>query len=322
MCPSGPTPSSTRSNAGTPSTNAGPERGELLGVALRGPARALAPGDRAGDGHRVDVAGRDRRAGPAPADVGAVPAGPGLAAQRADLEQVGRRDVDVRERMVGRDEAVVAPPELDRAPTGSRRGAAAPRAGGRSPPASSPRSSPSGAAPRAAAAPTSVRAISRAARSASTPRHPPGSRPGSPRQGVSDAPASSAAIRSAPTATGSRPPASIASASRSSSLRRSALKPRSRIGAVAPDPGVDRVLLGGDVGAELGAAAVGPELDPERRARRHFRLHRPDRDRPPGSPAVPEGRRRPPGARSGVGAVGDDDASPAARRATPRGRPA
>src|SRR6185503_19994071 len=89
---------------------------ELLRVAIRGPARRFAPGDRAGDGLLVDVAGVERCAGPAPANVGAQSAGPGLAAQRADLEQVGRRDVDVRERLVGRDEAVVAPPELDLLP--------------------------------------------------------------------------------------------------------------------------------------------------------------------------------------------------------------
>jgi hypothetical protein len=94
----------------------------------------------------VDVAGVEGRARPAPANVGAQPAGPGLAAQRADLEQVGRRDVDVRERMVGRDEAVVAPPQLDLLPrdlVAERRAASA----GRSPPASSPRSSPSGRLP-------------------------------------------------------------------------------------------------------------------------------------------------------------------------------
>ena len=51
------------------------------------------------------------------------------------------------------------------------------------------------------------------------------------------------------------------------------------VDAVLPDADVDRVLLGGDVGPELGAAAVRAELDPERRPGRHLREDRPDDDR-------------------------------------------
>ena len=111
------------------------------------PSRPEALGDRLPGRNRMDVLGRDRRPGrPTTGDIRAGAAGAGLAAERADLEQVGHRDLGVRQRMVRRDEPLVAPPQLDELPwhaiaKGRRR-----RGCDRSRPASSRRSSPSGRA--------------------------------------------------------------------------------------------------------------------------------------------------------------------------------
>src|SRR5258705_7320965 len=51
-----------------------------------------------------------------------------------------------------------------------------------------------------------------------------------------------------------------------------------RMDPVLPDPDVDGLLLGRDVGPELGAAPVGQQLDPEGRPRRHRGQHGPDDD--------------------------------------------
>ena len=110
----------------------------------RPPSRARGPRRSPARRNRVDVLGRDRRARPSPpGDVGAGAAGPGLAAQRADLEQVGHGDLGVRQRVVGRDEALVAHHRWTTS-HGTRRGGAARRGCGRSRPAPSRRSSPSG----------------------------------------------------------------------------------------------------------------------------------------------------------------------------------
>ena len=88
-----------------------------------------------------------------------------------------------------------------------------------------------------------------------------------------------AAIRTASSATWSRPPASIASASRSTSVRRAALKRAVEdLDAVLPGPHADRLGLGGHVHPQLRAAPLAQELDPQRRAR-------------PASPRGPAGSR-------------------------------
>ena len=95
---------------------------------------------------------------------------------------------------------------------------------------------------------------------------------------------------SCPTASGSRPPVSIASPSRSTSVRRGALNVRSiACDPVVPGVDVDVLGLGGHVGPQLGPAPLGEELDPQRRPGRHRRrdgrtttddLARPVRRRP------------------------------------------
>src|SRR5436305_5551828 len=52
--------------------------------------------------------------------------------------------------------------------------------------------------------------------------------------------------------------------------------PLERVDAVLPDPDVDRLLLGGDVGTELGPAPLGEDLDPQCRSGGHLGHHRPD----------------------------------------------
>ena len=55
--------------------------------------------------------------------------------------------------------------------------------------------------------------------------------------------------------------------------------PVERLDAVLPDADVDGLGLGGDVGAQLGAAPLGKQLDAERRAGWGSREDRPDDDR-------------------------------------------
>ncbi len=103
--------------------------------------------------------------------------------------------------------------------------------------------------------------------------------PRGPRAGIPVAPTTSAADRSASTATGSRRPDSIASASRSTS--RPARRPEGTIegfDAVLPDADVDRLRLGRHICPQLGAAPLAEELDPQRRAGRHRRQDRSNDD--------------------------------------------
>ena len=79
-------------------------------------------------------------------------------------------------------------------------------------------------------------------------------------------------MRIVSTASGSRPPVSSASPSRSTSVRARRLERAvHRLDAVEPGVDVDVVGLGGHVGPELGAAPLGEDLDPQRRAGRHRR---------------------------------------------------
>ena len=74
--------------------------------------------------------------------------------------------------------------------------------------------------------------------------------------------------------------------------------PVERLDAVLPDADVDGLGLGGHVGPQLRAAALGEELDPQRRAGRHRRDDRPHDDRDVG-PAVGQGRGQARGRRTG-----------------------
>ena len=92
-------------------------------------------------------------------------------------------------------------------------------------------------------------------------------------------PASLAAMRIASREIRSTPPASTASASRSTSVRRGREEgPVEGLDAVEPDADVDRLGLGGHVGAQLGAAPLGEDLDPQGRAAGIFE---PTAGRPP-----------------------------------------
>ena len=100
-------------------------------------------------------------------------------------------------------------------------------------------------------------------------------------------PASFAAMRIASREIRSTPPASTASASRSTSVRRAARNARSSASTPSSQTAdVDRLGLGGHVGAELGAAPLGEDLDPQRRAGGHRRADRPDDHRDLGPPGL------------------------------------
>ena len=100
-------------------------------------------------------------------------------------------------------------------------------------------------------------------------------------------PASRAAMRIVPTASGSRPPASSASPSRSTSVAARRLERAvDRLDAVQPGVDVDVLGLGGDVRPQLRAAPLGEQLHAQRRAGGHRRGDRPDHDVHVGGPAA------------------------------------
>ena len=217
---------------------------------------------------------------------------PGPAAGRAllavgDPQQDVVERLDVRERVVARARSGRRPTRRGRRPTGreSRSGGVREAPVDRRP-ATSRRSSPSPRGPAPRRPPRervgdAVRRRGRArrprsattttlARAASSARPSASARRGRPR---------TAARRRRP---GRDRPASIASASRSTSVRRGARNmPVERLHAVLPDADVDGLGLGGDVGPQLGAAPLGEQLDPQRRPGRHRRDDRPDRRRRP-----------------------------------------
>ena len=195
-----------------------------------------------------------------------------------DPEQDVVEGLDVGERVVARDVAVVAPPDMDVGP-----GHPVHQGPGREQPVDPDRRRTAGGRP--------VRAPARRDRALERARDVLGGdlcRSGrvrddddrglghaGPPSGISDA-----AARRAPTATGSRRPDSIASVSRSEiGPSRGSEVAVEHLDAVLPDADVDGLGLGRHVGPHLRAAALGQQLDAQRRAGGHRRHHRPDHHR-------------------------------------------
>ena len=208
----------------------------------------------------VDLVDRDR-------DADRPAGGPLLGGRHAEHDVVER--LDVRERVVARDVAVVAPPDVDARPRDLVQHRRARAAVGRARSGVDPPVVAQSARPRA----------STASRSASDGA---GDRLGSSRGRVGDdddlgvahrcdrvGRDGGAADRRAPSATGSRP-AGLDRLGEQLHLgppRRQEC-PVEGLDAVLPDPDVDGLGLGGHIGPQLRAAPLGEQLDAQRRARR------------------------------------------------------
>ena len=185
---------------------------------------------------------------------------------------------DVREGMVAGHVAIVAPPDVDRLPGHADCATARSPGGRREPPASSRRSwpgRPGRDARRRRSAPSATRSAAASARASASAKIATAGSPGKPgvvRVAGRDIglprprPRSGRPSGRHRRTTWSRPPASIASASRSASVRAGGVEPPVEdLDAVLPRSDADRIGLGRDVDPQLGAAPLAQELDPQGR---------------------------------------------------------